>query len=67
MEIFVQSFARMVLQGEKYLISEAYFTFVALDELGKSTQVIEVKPISKIEKEQYVTALKRKILKKNKA
>ena len=67
MEIFVQSFARMVLQGEKYLISEAHFTFVALDELGKSTQVIEVKPISKIEKEQYVTALKRKILKKNKA
>jgi len=39
MEIFVQSFAREVLVGKKYLISEAYFTFVALDENGKEIEI----------------------------
>ncbi|HSN60516.1 MAG TPA: acyl-CoA thioesterase, partial [Ferruginibacter sp.] len=29
MEIFVESYARKVLDGKKYLISEAYFSFVA--------------------------------------
>ncbi len=60
MEIFVQSFAREVLAGKKYLISEAYFTFVALDENGKAAQVIAVKPVTQSEKEQYDAALNRK-------
>jgi acyl-CoA hydrolase len=60
MEIFVQAFARKVLAGKKYLISGAYFAFVALDENGKAAEVIAVKPITTSEKEQYNAALKRK-------
>jgi acyl-CoA hydrolase len=60
MEIFVRSFARKVLGGKKYLISEAYFTFVALDGEGKSTKVIEVKPVTKLEQQQFDDALGRK-------
>lgn len=60
MEIFVQSFARKVLAGKKYLISEAYFTFVALDEHGKASLVIAVKPVTQSEKEQFNAALLRR-------
>lgn len=60
MEIFVESFAKKVLGGKKYLISEAYFTFVALDEYGKTSKVIEVKPVSHLEKEQFKAALIRR-------
>ena len=61
MEIFVQAFSRKVVDGKKYIISEAYFTFVALDDMGKATQVIAVKPVSRDGKMQYEAALKRKI------
>src|SRR5665647_51617 len=60
MEIFVQAFARKVLAGKKYLISDAYFTFVTLDENGKATAVFAVKPVNQLEKEQYNAALFRK-------
>jgi acyl-CoA hydrolase len=70
MEIFVQAFARKVLEGKKYLISEAYFTFVALDHNGKAVPVFAVKPVTVLEKEQFNAALlrRRKIsIKKNKS
>lgn len=60
MEIFVHAFARKVLGGKKYLISEAYFTFVAIDNNGKAEQVIAVKAVTAAEKEQYKAALFRK-------
>lgn len=60
MEIFVQAFAREVLPGKKYLISEAYFTFVALDDNGKAASVIAVKPVTFSEKKQFDAALFRK-------
>lgn len=60
MEIFVHAFARKVLEGKKYLISEAYFTFVAIDNNGKAEQVIAVKAVTASEKEQYNAALYRK-------
>ena len=60
MEIYVQAFARKVLEGKKYLISGAYFAFVALDENGKAAEVIAVKPGTASEQEQYDAALKRK-------
>lgn len=60
MEIFVQSFARKVLVEKKYLISEAFFTFVALDIEGRTTPVIAVKPVSAREKKQFGQALIRK-------
>jgi len=60
MEIFVFAFARTVPGGQNYLISEAYFTFVALDKNGKATPVITVIPETTIEKERYTAALLRK-------
>lgn len=60
MEIFVQCNARNVLEGKNKLISEAYFTFVALNENERLTPVIPVKPVTSIEKKQYASALKRK-------
>jgi acyl-CoA hydrolase len=64
MEIFVQAFARKVLTGKKYLISEAYFTFVMLDKNGKAVPVIGVKPVTTMEKELFDLALNRKSEKK---
>jgi acyl-CoA hydrolase len=68
MEIFVQSFAKNVLAGKKYLISEAYFTFVALDKNGKAAPVNTVKLVTLSEQEQFTAALKRResIVKKKK-
>jgi acyl-CoA hydrolase len=70
MEIFVQSYARKVLAGKKYLISGAFFTFVALDAEGCTAPVIAVKPVTAQEKKLFDDALKRKSrttnLKKNK-
>jgi acyl-CoA hydrolase len=60
MEIFVQSFARKVLEDKKYLISGAFFTFVALDAEGRTTPVIAVKPTTTAEKKQFADALTRK-------
>lgn len=60
MEILVQAFARKVLVGKKYLISEAYFTFVALDEEGRATTVVAVKPATAAEKKQFTAALLRR-------
>jgi acyl-CoA hydrolase len=60
MEIFVQSYARKVLEGSKYLISGAFFTFVALDAEGSTTPVIAVKPVTAQEKKQFKEALIRK-------
>jgi len=60
MEIFVQSYARKVLAEKKYLISEAYFTFVALDEMGKVSEVISLHPVTASEKKQFNAALLRR-------
>lgn len=60
MEIWVQAYARKVLKAKKYLISEAYFHFVALDKKGKVTGVIGVRPVTTDEKEAYTSALVRK-------
>ena len=60
MEIFVQAFARKVLDEKKYQISEAYFTFVALDADGKVAPVMILKPMSSIEKKRFTDADKRR-------
>lgn len=39
MEIYVQSFARHVIESENKLISDAFFRFVALDDKGKPVTV----------------------------
>ena len=60
MEISVLAFAKTVLAGENYLISEAYFTFVAIDNDGKVVSVIAVEPETPSEKKQFDAALSRK-------
>lgn len=61
MEVFAQAFARHVLAGNKNLISEAYFTFVALDVEGKALRIPAIKPAGKNEKEQYTGASHRRV------
>lgn len=60
MEIFVETRSKNVLSQKSVLINEAYFTFVALDDEAKATGVCAVKPITKIEIEQYKNAMKRR-------
>ncbi len=60
MEVFVFAFSKNVLTGKSYLISQAYFTFVALDNNGKATKTIPVKPVTVSEKKRYEEALNRK-------
>ena len=62
MEIFVQAWAKKIISQRAYLINEAYFTFVAIDDNSKPTLVPSIKPITKIEKEQFINAYKRKLL-----
>lgn len=62
MEIAVKAYARQVLVGKNYLISEAFFSFVAIDEHTKASAVPALTPVSKTEKEQYREALNRKAL-----
>jgi acyl-CoA hydrolase len=61
MEVFAQAFARHVLAGNTNLISEAYFTFVALDGEGKASRIRAIKPTGKNEKEQYTGASHRRV------
>jgi len=60
MEIFVHAYACNVKRRKKYLISEAYFTFVALNDDGKPTKAIAIKPITESEKKNFDEALLRK-------
>jgi len=60
MELLVEAHARKVLKPKKYLISKAYFTFVALDKKGKVTKVMSVKPVTAAEKAEYEGALIRR-------
>jgi acyl-CoA hydrolase len=60
MEIFVQAWAKKILSQKAYLINEAYFTFVALDDNASPTIVPAIKTTSEIEKKEFANALKRK-------
>ncbi len=64
MEIFVETRAKNVISQKSYLINEAYFTFVALDDKAHATAVCVVKPKTKIEIAQFENAMKRKKAKK---
>jgi acyl-CoA hydrolase len=61
MEIFVQAWAKKVVSQKAYLINEAYFTFVAIDDYGNpATEIIAIKPKTIDEKKQFEEAAKRK-------
>ena len=60
MEIKVYAWARKVHEPLKYLISEAYFTFVALKKKGERAAVPSLKAITAQEKAEYKAASERK-------
>lgn len=60
MEIFVQAFAQDIKRQRKNLVSESYFTFVALDDTGRSTQTVAIKPVTGQEKKKFEEAMIRK-------
>ena len=60
MEIYVEVWARQVKKVKPALVSNAYFTFVAIDSKAKPIMVPEAKPVTTAEKREYTNALKRK-------
>jgi acyl-CoA hydrolase len=60
MEIIVWAWTSNVRTLKKRLISESYFTFVAIDETGKPSSVIPVAPVTPAEHTTFAEALKRK-------
>ena len=60
MEIKVTAAARNYLSGNQYDVSDAYFTFVALNNEGKTTEVPAVLPETDSELNEYEQALVRK-------
>jgi acyl-CoA hydrolase len=64
MEIFVEAWGANTMANTRNLISKAYFSFVALNEIAKRSSVIPVRPETPEEMEQYEGALSRKKKKK---
>ncbi|MBL0048024.1 MAG: acyl-CoA thioesterase [Bacteroidetes bacterium] len=60
MEIYAAVWAKRLPTMESVLTTEAYFTFVALDEQAKPTQICDFAPSTSEEKRQFKLALKRK-------
>lgn len=60
MEIKVEAWAKKVISQKAYLINEAYFTFVALDDYANPAPIAPIKPMTAEEKKEYTAAEKRK-------
>ncbi|MCK2006082.1 acyl-CoA thioesterase [[Brevibacterium] frigoritolerans] len=66
MEVFVKVERENLLTGEKQLTARAFLTMLAIDEDGKPTNVPQVIPETEEEKQQYVQAQERYIIRKKK-
>lgn len=62
MEVFIDVWMEDRFTGMKSKANEAIYTFVAVDETGKPTEVPELTPESDLEKERFAGALRRKQL-----
>lgn len=62
MEVFIDVWIEDRFSGEKTKANEAIYTFVAVDETGKPTEVPAIQPESDLEKERFEAALRRKQL-----
>lgn len=62
MEVYIDVWMEDRFSGERTKANEAIYTFVAVDETGKPTEVPKLEPETKIEKERYDGALRRKQL-----
>ncbi|KJD36796.1 thioesterase [Tamlana sedimentorum] len=62
MEVCIDVWIEDRQSGERTRVNQAIYTFVAVDETGKPTTIPEVIPETKLEKERYDAALRRKQL-----
>ncbi|UPS92506.1 acyl-CoA thioesterase [Bizionia sp. M204] len=62
MEVFLDVWIEDRESGIRDKANEAIYTFVAVDETGRPIQVPEIEPETKLEKERYAAALRRKQL-----
>jgi acyl-CoA hydrolase len=62
MEIIIDVWTEDVQSGSRTKCNEAIYTFVAVDNMGKPAKVPGVEPETKIEKERFVAALRRRQL-----
>lgn len=56
MEVRVLAFAKNIKEKKEFIISEAFFTFVAIDDNSQPARVIKIIPGTSAEKEQYIAA-----------
>lgn len=62
MEVYIDVWMEDRFSGEKSKANEAIYTFVAVDDTGKPTEVPELSPETDLEKERFAGALRRKQL-----
>ena len=62
MEVFIDVWKQNKTNPKKTKVNEAIFTFVALNKEGKTVKVPPILPESKLEKERYAGALRRRQL-----
>ena len=62
MEVYIEVTAEDVPSGKKIESNRAFFTFVAVDQIGRPIDVPEVTPLTDLEKELYEGALRRRQL-----
>ena len=62
MEVFIDVWKQNKTNPKKTKVNEAIFTFVALNKEGKTVKVPQILPESKLEKERYSAALRRRQL-----
>ena len=62
MEVFIDVWKQNKTNPKKTKVNEAIFTFVALSKEGKTVKVPPILPESKLEKERYAGALRRRQL-----
>lgn len=62
MEVFIDVWIEDRISGERTKANEGIYTFVAVDDTGKPVLVPEVLPETKLEKQRFEAALRRKQL-----
>ncbi len=62
MEVYIDVWMEDRFSGERSKANEAIYTFVAVDETGKPTEVPPLAPETDLERERYAGALRRKQL-----
>ncbi|PKH49883.1 acyl-CoA thioesterase [Tenacibaculum sp. Bg11-29] len=62
MEVYVDVWIEDRQSGEKTMVNEGIYTFVAVDETGKPVPIAQITPETELEKKRYDAALRRKQL-----